>query len=463
MKRIVKIAGRTLLALGGAVLTAWLVLLIVNYSDQPPSAASIRLARPNAAQPQVREQDNGYVFMLGFGTGLGQDPQTLGAQRVAWSHQMKGKEASDIGSAYPTPDSAPQDAATAEMKALIASCKTVDRACEAALEGGSATIDAALEADRWLYERYQALLARAAFQETSAYDLRLPFPRFAPVLNGQRLLFLQAWTHAGKGDAPAIRALLERDGRFWRMTLASSNTLIVKMIASAALIKNFEWGSLIMRRLPAHAVAAAVPGHWSEPISAPERSMLRALAGEYAYLEHATQSLDREALSGLYPRLGETGAAFVADAVLPALFQRQDYLNRCAAMLSALGDTFEVPYHAFPAALERAHTLTQQVKAQAFDRPLYNVPGNLMLAASDFHIISYPGRLSDMEGLRRAALLTADLRSASVEQAQVRLRLVDAALRNPYDGAPFWWDGTTSSIVFVGVEASPRGRHALPY
>lgn len=77
MKKILKASGWVLLALTGAMAAAWIGLLIVDRSEEQPASASIRLSRLHVAQPQVHGGDNGYVFMLGFGAGVGQDPQGL--------------------------------------------------------------------------------------------------------------------------------------------------------------------------------------------------------------------------------------------------------------------------------------------------------------------------------------------------------------------------------------------------
>ena len=41
----------------------------------------------------------------------------------------------------------------------------------------------------------------------------------------------------------------ERDLRFWRIVLQSSDILVSKMMATAMLNRHFEWGNLVLRTL----------------------------------------------------------------------------------------------------------------------------------------------------------------------------------------------------------------------
>lgn len=461
MKRLFRITGALLLTLAGMVAILYAFMLVVNRSDRPPSAAASRLDQVVAQLAQARDQDNGFVPVMGFDAGVGQDPVALGMQRIAWTRQVTAKNNADLPRAFPATDQRPRPEPTAAMKALGAACKFVEAGCHAALEGGADTIDAWLAADGALLERYQGLLLRPAWRETAAIDARLPGPPFARVLDGQRLLLLQAWRDAGRGDAASVNRLLQRDGVFWRMVLASSDTLIPKVIARTAVARNFRWGSLIIRRLPLAAAAAGVPGHWQQEITVQERSLLQATAGEYRYIAQTDAYYygDRRAETGSPSGRGEVDDMLFN--LMRPTFQPQDYKNRYAETATAVSDMLDVPYPAFPAAVQRARALVRTTYGKAHDQPFYNWPGNVLLAYHLPDYTAYSILFADLEGVRRLALLAVQLRVQKVAPADMARQLAQSPLRNPYNGQPFAW--SEGALVFVGLQDLPSGRHAILY
>jgi hypothetical protein len=75
----------------------------------------------------------------------------------------------------------------------------------------------------------------------------------------------------------------------------------------------------------------------------------------------------------------------------------------------------------------------------------------------------YAIRVGSAEGMRRAALLTVELRSQLIPSAGLSDKLKASPLRNPYDGQPFEWDAADEAIVFISPESRKYRRHAYPY
>ncbi len=453
MPRILKIAALILLALVLLPVLAYLVVLGVNANDQPQSAAVVRVVRLVSAIPELRPQDNGYVYVMGFGAGRDQDPLALGTQRIAWTFRAGPGEHAD----FPTKDYDREAGRTPAMTELGDACQTVDGACLTALEKDSATIDEWLAADAWILDRYKKLLAVPGWRETAALDHGLPFPSYGLVLDGQRLLLLQAWTDAGRGDTAAVKDLLERDGVFWRRTMATSDTLLAKMIAVGAITRHFEWGNLIMRRLPQDKAPSGVPEHWRTPFTQLERSILRPSAGEFIIVAANVRSLPPKGVS-------EIGSARdVVTALTMPLFQPGDYENRYATLVTSVADTLDVPIQSYPAAVKQARAIVEKTVAGAFDQPLYNWPGNKLIELGTPDFIGFAVRIADLEGVRRLALLATELRAAKAEPTDMLTRLGATPLHDPYSGKPFGWDASGGALVFVGLRSGAYGRHALLY
>ena len=65
----------------------------------------------------------------------------------------------------------------------------------------------------------------------------------------------------------------------------------------------------------------------------------------------------------------------------------------------------------------------------------------------------------DVEGVRRAALLTSELRSRGIVVAQVPTALSSSLIRDPCTGERFGWDAQKETLTFNGLERPPRGMH----
>lgn len=142
--------------------------------------------------------------------------------------------------------------------------------------------------------------------------------------------------------------------------------------------------------------------------------------------------------------------------------QAQDTINNYAELMTAKASMMNVGYAELPQALERIRALTPDDDASV-DFRMYNLMGNYLLAVAMSDWTVYTARINDVEGLRRAAVLAADLRSRGVDRNAVRQELLAAALRNPYDGQAFQWDDAAGAVRFTGLASAPRDTHLIPY
>ncbi len=93
---------------------------------------------------------------------------------------------------------------------------------------------------------------------------------------------------------------------------------------------------------------------------------------------------------------------------------------------------------------------------------MYNPVGTMLdslAAGADY--VSYMARASDLEGVRRAELLTVTMRDAGVQPKDAAHVVGSSNLCNPCSGAAFEWNQDSGSVVFGGLEKGDRGRHAL--
>lgn len=442
---------------GGLLLVGvglYVALLVVNWRDEPKSQDVLRFEALAGSRPAVADQDNAYVDALGIGAPPDQDPIALGLQRKAWL-QRASLAASGAGAVIlPGRDVDYRGARSTGVSALAEACSQAGLACVNALQDTPAQLDEWLAAEGWLRDRYRQMLGRRHWLEVIPEDSQSQLPTYQHTLEGQKLHLLDTWRHASAGDAALVRAQLEQDLVFWRTVLASSDMLITKMIAAAAINRHFAYGNLALRALSPQQAAAAVPASWMRPLTAAERSMVRALAGEWRFGDSALRMV------ASHPELMQVkaGVPIVERAALP-LFLPQASSNRYAARLAQLAAVSEVDYPKLEAALIKHETYWHgEISLFRFYNPMGNVLESIASGAS---FKGYIARVNDLEGLRRAAIAANELRARGLSGENAAGALDGSPLRDPYHQKPFAWDSTERTVVFTGLENAPRGRHAL--
>ena len=434
-----------------AVVTLGVVLVaIVGWRFYVPSAGARKLDAVYADRPQVADADNGWIYIWGFTAPEGADVVDLAQRRVTW---LREKQADPY---LATPDPLGDEAnwtakqKSAAMERLTRDCRSgVATPCAVAYEAWP--FDQPFSAvEILLATRYETLIAHHRWSETVPHDTSAPLPSYGAILDGQRVLLLQARAAAVAGDAARVRDLLDRDLTFWRGALASSDILITKMIAASALNHHFFFGNLSLRSLPVAQQAAAIPPAWRKPMSAEELSLLRVLAGEFHWMQDLLWRQTPEQLAELDDEMYMGEGASIAEEMLGQVARRfrplQRRLNQVADVYVMAADSFAAaPLHDFEAVSEQ---VDEQTRAMG----------------SSVMVSDYALRVATIEGVRRAALLTAELRSRGVSAGQVPAALTAAGgAQNPFKLQPFDWDPVQKAVIYTGPEENRWKRHTCFY
>ena len=460
--RVVKWLGVAFVGLLGLVALIYLILFAINFQDQPPSESSDQLDAVSASIPSVPDDQNGYVYLLGFAAKPGEQPVNLGKERIAWAQQVATYPPPDEYLDFPGNDYAFREYNAETINQLLVDCKVVTRQCATAItQRREALTDWVASQDLWL-ARYQTLVQYPGWFESIPFDPFLPLPRYSDVLDAQLLLHTHLWLNAKNADSAEVKAVLERDLHFWRTVLASSDILITSMIAVAAIRNHFSWGSFILQQLPEDRISAAIPSDWQRPFSAQEQSPLRWMIGEW---KASARLLRRAKDYGSYPfgigNPSSLGERFVWLFAAP-LLQPQDSINRYADLLLGVDATLSVPYTKYPEAVEHAKAQWNQSVSVPIPTP-YNPIGRLLLADIDVSMINYHARILDLEGVRQLTLAITDLHRQSVTHLQAGRMLYESRYRNPYTNEAFEWDEESGTAIFRGLATGDRSLFTLVF
>lgn len=425
LRKALKALGWSAAGLIGLCVVLYGVALALNWRDREPNAAAIRLTGMYRDRPAVADQDNAFLYLRRWQVGDRRDKLPGGALQL-------------------------QEA-----------CRTSHAACTVAFDSADGLLDEWQVTEGDLADRYSAFIAHADWREPDSFDPELTsIPNYSAAMDGQRLQLLRARELAKQGQATAVRGVLERDLQFWRTVLQSSDTLISKMIATAALHRHFEWGYRVLLLLPAQSQPAALPDGWRNAISDAERSMTRCVVGEWMFLSQMLRTMDTSNLDT--DEDGSAGERMLAWLEQP-MFEVQDTTNRFADHYWQVAQMLDAPLERYEETLRRVdHWTEQTAKNASAARALYNRRGIRVL--SDVGSLSgYAARVGDIEGVRRSALLAATLRAAGIEAKDMPVTVANAELRDPYTDRPFGWDATDRALVFRGLEPHERGEHRIYY
>lgn len=434
--RLLGFAALGVLALGAGLvgLVAWKFLV--------PSAAARELEAVYAHRPTAVEADNAYFYLWGFQAPDGADPVELARKRIAWALEQ------GVTLETTADDPLPGDAnwmtmqRSPAMKRLLDDCR-IGAAAPCAAAFREWPLDAGFSAvEKLQATRYAALLARPRWYELVPYQVGLPLLPFSDALDAQRVWLLQARAAARAGDAARVGELLDRDLAFWREASRSSDVLISKVMALVAIRNSLFFGNLALRELPPAQQAAAIPASWREPFTAEELSLQRAIAGEFHWTSSYMWKQNAEGLEDydddVAADAGYSDAELLVENIAQRFRPRQRRLNQFADYLVASLRAFDVPLDRYPHA-----------EKEVGDRHRPNVA---------YDISTYVFRVGSVEGMRRAALLIAELRSRGVPPERVAAELTTASVaRDPFTLKPFEWDPVQRAVIYTDPR-DPRWR-----
>jgi hypothetical protein len=75
LRRILKIIGWIAGGTLGLGVALYLIAVAINWHDRPPSAAAVQFMNLYRERPTVADEDNAFIYAMGFAVGPGANPQ----------------------------------------------------------------------------------------------------------------------------------------------------------------------------------------------------------------------------------------------------------------------------------------------------------------------------------------------------------------------------------------------------
>jgi hypothetical protein len=455
--KVLKVLGWLLLATFLLVVLLYLILVAINWSDRPPSAAVLRFEKIVAERPAVAADDNAVVYFLGFGAPADVDPVDIGTKRMAWLESFDAGTGRDTDP-LPTELSFQNEGSPVVSHLGNACGQDADRLQCASVFDSMARAWQPNDMDALALRRYEALLTRHAWRDVLPVDSAAPLPAYGNVTHAQRLYLLRLGQWAVQGRIAEVRAGLDADFAFWRAAIPAADTLISRLISVSALRQHFSYANLILRGLPPEQMLRAVPDDWRREFSTAERSMLRVMAGEMVFWKAVMVNAKRQGVQGAVlpgSTLIEKWTGYLTDP----LFKMQATTNGIADRRLRLCEDFEVPMNQY-LRLQKAW----DARPPDHELSLYNPVGNMVLQMENgSSYVVYVLRTASVEGIRRAAVLAVQLHTNGAASDAVGSLVENSDLRDPYTERPFEWNAERRSVTFVAPENHRSRRNEFFY
>lgn len=438
-----------------------LVWWAANRIDESPSPAAVRLSAP--APRVVADVDNGWLYLIGIGAAPGDDPVAYGRRRV------DALEARLAKSPAPPPDATekalfedavPAVSPDAQVDGTGEFCPVTLADCLDWAGRHQPMLQRLRTANALRLQRYERMLQLRDWQGLYPASLDTPFPDPSVATLHRNLLAGDIAIALASNDigaqVEATRKLADAVG-FWRLVSLHPPDLFSVMVASAQVEAAHRFAGDLLDHVPnpVNLDLDAQIDRVLRPLASPV-DWQRALVFEYGTF---VRGLSNE-MPGTWNALRRCFAGTAKEGCLRSLatdaaFAPQATFNLHAQNMEAMQHWLEADAHEVETARAAYGAVVESGFVQFDDTGLllrqmgYNFTGRILASiavpASDWGL-----RIHDREALRRMVVIKRNALRARVQPSAMQ-EFLDGqpeALRNPYSGKPFAWDGLFREMHF---------------
>jgi len=429
-----------------ALLVAVAAGLVVLSSDVPLSDPAREAMR---APERLPPRENLFNAVVGFAAGPEHEPADAGHAAVSRVNALLGsaREGAD-------PEAVRRVWSLRVLRIEDPSgvlCSARAPGCLARLADRAGELRALAQRNEVLLARYRSLASHPRYRNELVGHVATPLPPFHDLAAAHRLWLGLRLADGIEGSPGAVGAVA-RDLRFLRRMLAQANMLLSKMVAASLTADSAHLLAALMD------VAGADPSAFPRlaPLSAGERSLEAALAGEFRLTSASARSIDHRrkmaADLGIPERLGAP--------LLRPLYKPNRTLNAAWRCLAEAREHAARPAEKLLAAGTPAGWRHCTLPWTEW---VLNPVGAVLIAIAMPDYTRQAVRLHDLDGLLTLVNLKRAIRSAGVGERALADFLAGEGARftGPYDGRPATWDRARGVLRFESP-ASDGGLAALP-
>ena len=276
----------TLLLILGLPLSIYLLLLLLNIIDEDKSTDVIDFEKFLSERTTLRDKNNAFVYAAGLSTKLTDDFYISGVDRIAKAN--KDSFSSELEETTSPAIDSQQDITlktSDNLTMLLSGCgkpMVFDQACHQYLLSKRQQVDQLIVENEILLQRYTIMMGKPVWYES----LLQPFKNgisIAPLSVGHKVIMLNAWREAARGNLDEVIVTLNQDTAFWRNAIVSTHTLINLMVMKSIVEESYQWGSFILKQFSAKDIGKNIPDEWQLPIITLPFSMKNIVIGEWLF------------------------------------------------------------------------------------------------------------------------------------------------------------------------------------
>jgi hypothetical protein len=425
---MLKTVGKTIKWLVFSLVLCVVALFLINQFDETlKPEVSVLLQSPPS---RVLSAQNAYFALIGLSAPSGVSPADWG-QKLSQTPALHNQSA--VSTAKPI-------------------CDLEAHHCLRLARQQAALLQKALLEHQTLHARYLSARQLPLFEEISGKSINDPLPNFSTMLRAQMLCHAQIalWIE----DKKITEALteLQRDITFQRRSLAGSQTLIGKMVALAALQRDYVLLADLMREQPSLMAGQGVQVRaLLQPLTENEQSLLPAVRHEFRMSVGLIQHFH---FRDVQADLGRTPTWF--DAVRAPVIEHFLLPNASINQLYQLEQADELLAHAasgdFQRIFDQSIAVTNQLAEQHW-RDVYNPVGKWLIALSRGDYSRYLRRPLEMNAFVHLLTLQQDIIDQHISDKAIPAFLAAHSLRNPFDGQAVEWDAPRHEL-FIRIDAT---------
>jgi len=382
-----------------APIALYVVLLLLNLSDEDKSAQVLAFEDFIAEKQQLTTKQNAYISLVGITAKPDENIHVIGLERMETLADSK-----LTTKPLPFNDFFDVDAISAQLNSIFSSCQRgeqLDENCQKSLLNQQEQIATLISENQLLIQRYRMITQLPHWHEIlPASIVYTDGMRYQFLLSLQKLNMLAIWqmTIEREYNPDEVARLLDQQGIFVRNILSSTHMLLTKMIAVSAVRSHFNWLGFIISNNVSNSeqsseqliVKQSVVNALSQPLTSAELSLDQIIIGEWLF----TQSVYQQAVD-------ETDGEYAwTNFFLLPLFSQQATSNLHAAVMKEAVENLTVETNR---AKENQLCLTDK-SWQMLTWYSYNPIGKLIICAPGLDFSSYKESLNSVETLRKSVL-----------------------------------------------------------